>query len=368
MDNASANASGIPVTADAPSVALQRFVASGALAGAVLLVADAEGVRSHGAVGFADLAARAPMKPDSFFWIASMSKPMTSAAVLMLVDEGRLSLDDPLEKHLPEFAGQWLAVERDAERELLRKPARPATVRDALSHMSGLPFMSRPERGLIDTLSLREASLSYALTALDAEPGARYAYSNAGINAVGRVIEVVSGKPYAEFMDERLLKPLGMTETTFWPTAAQLARLAKTYRANEAKTALSEVPVPQFTYPLDDRRRHPSPAGGYFSTATDMARFGRMLLRDGDLDGRRYLSVAAAHEMRRRQTPASGASHGLGLGLDEPANGFGHGGALSTNLWIDPRLGRVFVYLVQHQGYAGPDGDAIMPAFRAAAG
>jgi CubicO group peptidase (beta-lactamase class C family) len=125
---------------------LQPFVDSNTLAGAVTLVASKDKVLDVGAVGFADIAARKPMRTDCTFWIASMSKPITGAGVMILVDEGKVKLDDPVEKYLPEFRGQMVAVEKDDSHVLLRKPAHPITVRECLSHTSGLPFMPRTSR------------------------------------------------------------------------------------------------------------------------------------------------------------------------------------------------------------------------------
>src|SRR6516164_5784933 len=161
---------------------LQPFVDSHSLAGAVTLVADKTHVLSLETVGYADVAARKPMKPDTLFWIASQSKSITAAALMMLVDEGRIRLDDPVEKYLPEFKGQWLAVEQDREHMLLNKPGHPITVREVLSHTSGLPFKSAMEQPTLDLLPLRDAVRSYAMTPLQFEPGTKYQYSNAGIN------------------------------------------------------------------------------------------------------------------------------------------------------------------------------------------
>ncbi len=280
---------------------LQPFVNSHTLAGAVTLVASKDKVLSLAAVGYADVAAQAPMKTDALFWIASMSKPMTATALMMLVDEGKVHLDDPVEKYLPEFQGQMLAVEQDADHVLLKKPSRPIRVRDILSHTSGLPFASRVE-SQIDQHPLREAVISYALTPLQFEPGRKYEYSNAGINTAGRIIEVVSSVPYEEFMNQRLFQPLGMKDTTFWPTAEQVKRLAKSYKPNAAKDGLEETDIGGLSYPLPDRRRWPSPAGGLFSTALDLSLFCRMVANGGVYAGQRYVSEAAVREMTSTQT------------------------------------------------------------------
>jgi CubicO group peptidase (beta-lactamase class C family) len=290
---------------------------------------------------------------------------MTATALMMLVDEGKVGLGDPVEKYLPEFSGQMVAVEQDPEHVLLRKATRPITVRDILSHSSGLPFGSRIEPK-IDRHPLSEAVVSYALTPLNSQPGTRYQYSNAGINTAGRIIEVVSGIPYQVFMEQRLFKPLGMKDTTLWPSKSQLKRLAKSYKPNVSKTNLEETDIGQLTYPLDDRRRGPSPAGGYFSTARDMARFGRMLLNGGVLDGKRYVSAEAIREMTRKQT-GDAIKENYGLGWSVGPTSFGHGGAYSTHLGIDTQRQLVTVFMVQHAGYGGADGARILPAFLKAA-
>jgi CubicO group peptidase (beta-lactamase class C family) len=236
-----------------PVAALQKFVDKHELAGAVALVADKDSVLSLETVGFADVDGDKPMKPDAIFWIASQSKGMTATAVMMLVDEGKISLDDPVEKHLREFRGQMVVAEEDEDHVLLRKPSHPITIREVLSHMSGLPFKSVIEEPTLDGLPLAAAVRSYAMTPLQTEPGTHYRYSNAGINTAARVIEVVTGIKYEEFMQRRLFDPLGMKDTTFWPNEQQVARLAKSYRPDKTKSDLEEFPLNQLSYPLTDR-------------------------------------------------------------------------------------------------------------------
>lgn len=339
--------------------ALQPFVDRHELAGAVTLVADKNSTISLDTVGFADIAAQQPMRPDTLFWIASMTKPITGAVFMMLVDEGAVSLDDPVEKYLPEFRGQTLGEEPNT------LPARPISVRDTLRHTSGLPFASPEETPTLDALPLADAVLTYARLPLLFEPGTQYQYSNAGINTAGRLIEIISGMPYETFLHNRLLEPLGLTDTTFVPTDVQTQRLAKAYTPDAAGTDLTETPISQLQYPLTDPRRHPMPAGGLFSTARDVARFCRMVLYGGELDGKRYISEASVAEMTRKQT-ADAIAEGYGLGWSTNGGQFGHGGALSTNMTIDPALGLVLVYLVQHDGFPG-EGVKSLDAFKQAA-
>lgn len=337
---------------------LQPFVDREELAGAVALVADREGIISTETVGFADIAQQKKMPPDAMFWIASQSKGMTATAVMMLVDEGKISLDDPVAKYLPEFQSQMVLVEADENHRLLKKPDHPVTIREVLSHMSGLPFKSAVEVPTLDALPLATAVKSYAMTPLQTQPGTHYQYSNAGINTAARIIEVVMGTPYEDFMQQRLFTPLGMQDTTFWPSEQQVARLAKSYRPDAAKKHLVEFPLTQLSYPLTNRtNRYPMPAGGLFSTAQDTAKFCQMLLNQGELNGRRYLSKAAFKELTSRQTPDS-VKQSYGLGLSVGPDWFGHGGAHATNMEVHPEQGIVIIWMVQHGGFPGQGAQA----------
>ncbi|MFZ4599704.1 MAG: serine hydrolase domain-containing protein [Terrimicrobiaceae bacterium] len=331
---------------------LEPFVSAGSLAGAVLMVCSKDGILAHETVGFADIAAGIPMSPDTFFWIASMTKPFTSTALMMLVEEGGVRLDDPVERYLPEFKGQMMIAEQDAEHVLLRPPAHPITVREVLAHTSGLPFQSPLESPTLDRLSLKVAVGSYAMENLRFEPGSKYEYSNEGTNTAGRIIEVVANVPYDKFLNDRLLGPLGMDETVFVPRRDQLQRLAKSYKPDAANTGLEETPIKFLSYPLTDPGRQPIPGGGLFSTATDLVQFCRMILSGGELDGRHYVSTASIHEMTTKQTgPQIEKAYGLGWGIEGTA--FGHGGAHGTQMFIDPESGLATIYLVQHDGFPG---------------
>ncbi len=341
---------------------LQTHIDHHTVAGVVTLAASRERVLSSGAVGYADIAAGKPMTTDAVFWIASMSKPIAATAVMMLVEEGKINLDDPVEKYLPAFKGMKVAVERDNAHVLLRPAAHPITVRNLLSHTSGLTARTPLEQH-IDALSLADNVDSYPMLPLRFEPGSRYEYSNAGINTAGRIVELVTGLDYADFLQRRLFTPLGMRETTFWPTPAQLTRLAKSYLPNADKTALVEIPIDQLSYPLDRRTRGACPAGGLFSTAADIACFGRMILGQGVYGGRRYLTAAGVREMTSTQTgdlAVEGLDHnGYGFGWSTVRKvadshgvlrlgSFGHGGAYGTHLWIFPADDRITVFMIQY--------------------
>jgi CubicO group peptidase (beta-lactamase class C family) len=342
---------------------LKTFVDRHALAGAVTLVASKDKIHCLQAIGYADIGKKRAMQIDDLFWIASQNKPITGTALMLLVDEGKVNVEDPVEKYLPEFKNQMLIVEQDEEHVLLRKPDHPIKVREVLSHTSGLAFSTPMETPTLDAMPLRDTVRSHAMMPLQYPPGTKYQYSNGGTNTAGRIIEVVSGMSYEDFMSKRLFDPLGMTDTTFWPSEAQCQRLAKSYKPTEDKTNMVETPIGQMKYPLWDRAtRYPFPAGGLFSTAQDCARFCMMILNGGVFEGKRYISEASIKQMSSRQTAESiKESYGFGWSVGE--GNFGHGGAHSTNMNIDTKRGIITVYLVQHAGFP-LDGDKSHAAFK----
>ena len=371
-----------PALADDPKIVekIQSFVDRGNLAGAVMLVASPEKVLSLDVVGYSDVGSKVPLRTDALFWIASMNKPITATALMMLVDEGKVRLDDPVEKYLPEFKGQLRLVEKKGDQILLQKPARPITVRNLLSHTAGLVGRS-PLEGKLDSVSLRDGVLSYGLSPLVSEPGTKYEYNNPGINTAGRIIEVVAGMPYETFLQQRLFDPLGMKDTTFWPTEDQVKRLAHSYKPGPGQKGLEAIEIGQLTYPLTDRKRHPYPAGGLFATAEDLGTFCRMILNGGQLEGKRYLSENAVREMTSTQTgdliSGGKSENGYGLGWNTSRkspgeNGpvipgpCGHGGAYATNMSIDPNKKLVTIWMVQHAGFPG-DGNKAQGTFHDAA-
>jgi len=337
---------------------LLPFVERNELAGAVALVANKDAILVEEAIGFADIDRKKPMQIDSIFWIASQSKPITAAAVMILVDEGKIQLDDPVEKYLPEFAHVLVSIEKDAAHQLLQPPNVKPTIRNLLNHTSGLPFKSNLEEPTLDLFPLRARVLSYAMTPLDFEPNTRYQYSNAGINTAARIIEVVSGKKFEDFLDQRLFQPLEMRDTTFWPSDEQTARIAHAYRPGPENQGLVETKIEQLFYPLTNRiERFPMPAGGLFATAQDLTHFYQMLLRQGEWRGKRVLSESAVHELTKRQTPIE-MKESYGLGFSCGGSTFGHGGAYSTNTIADFDRDEILVWLVQHAGFPGKGGEA----------
>ena len=339
--------------------AIEPYMDNHEIAGAVVFIADRDRVIDRETIGYGDLAEHRRMESNDMFWIASMSKAMTASAVMMLVDEGKISLDDPLEKYLPEFKGQMAssALNGDpisaqgstsgpAQKATVRlEPLQhPITIREILSHTSGLPFSSKLEAGALDRLPLKTAVESYADEPLQSQPGEKFSYSNEGINTAGRIVEVVSGMSFEDFLEQRLFLPLGMQDTTFWPTGDQLKRLAKSYESG----TLREVPINQLTYPLSDReRRFPIPAGGLFSTADDVVRFCQMMLNGGTFQGKRYLSPKSVRLITAKET-GDAVTKPYGLGWNVGDGFFEHSGAYKTDMKVDTKRGLIVVLMVQH--------------------
>lgn len=370
--------------AGGPSIreAMEAFVKEGSLSGAVTLLYHKGEVVSREAVGYQDIASKTPMTMDSLFWIASMTKPITALAVMMLQDEGKLSLDEPVMTYLPEFKGQMLLKEKTAEQQILVKPARPVTIRDLLTHTSGLVGKSPLDGEALDVLMLKEAVITYALTPLQFEPGSKWSYCNPGINTLGRLVEVVSGQEYARFLEERIFRPLRMDSTTFWPDEQQVRRLATSYKQTEDGKGLEPTTIRYLTPPFSSTKRAPLAAGGLFSTAGDLLKLYTMLLNGGELDGKRYLSEESLRQMTRNQTGnlKAGFTDGIVMGLGfqvvrEPVGvtatlspgTFGHGGAHGTQGWIDPVSKTISIMLIQRAGLKNGDASPMRQAFQEAA-
>ena len=358
------------------SFALQELQEKPEFAGAVTMVVGPDRIIALEAFGLADIASGRPMRKDSLFWIASMTKPITAMGVLMLVEEGKLGLDDPVEKYLPSFKAQKLATPTGPV-----PTPRPVTIRDLLTHTSGLSAASLTAANQpVDTVPLAAMVDHSGRTALVSAPGAKWAYSNTGINALGRIIEVVSGQPYPDFVQKRFFDPLDMNSTSFWPDDTLQASLATPYRKDKATGKLIAAGNSRFSNPLQNRARTAIPAGGLFSTANDLAQLCQMILRGGELDGHRFLRPETLKLMTTNQLGempkvsfAEGMRMGLGfhvvgtpIGVTESLSpgSFGHGGAYGTQAWIDPVRRQAYILLIQRTDLANSDGSEIRREFQ----
>jgi CubicO group peptidase (beta-lactamase class C family) len=358
--------------------ALQEQVDRHEIAGAVTMVVSKDRVLHLENTGLADVAARKPMQADTVFWIASMTKPITATAVLMLQDEGKLDVHDPVAKYLPEFAN-------------LKTPSgQPAnlTLIQILTHTSGLGEAGGPAAREAKTLA--DLVPQWLAAPMQFEPGSRWSYCQSGINAAGRVVEVVSGMSFDTFLQKRLFQPLGMKSTTFYPGASERARQVTAYAKNATTGSLEAVPPrPEF----GPRDRPPQGNGGLYSTAEDYGRFCQMLLGGGRFQGVRYLSEASMKLLSTPQTPETmptgffqndtynrrGLNYGWALGtcvLKAPHDGvpamlspgtFGHGGAWGTQAWVDPVKGVAYVLMVQRSNFPNSDASEVRRVFQQAA-
>jgi CubicO group peptidase (beta-lactamase class C family) len=358
---------------------MQKFVDIQQICGTVLVVGTSKGIAYHEAVGNQRLDSAHPMPKDAFFRIMSMTKPITAMGIMLLVEEGKLSLDNPVEKHLPEFKGQLLLDSKTADTLTLKKPSRPITVRDLLTHTAGQP---ENPTGWLDLMRKRNRTLAEVVgidsqRPLDFEPGSKWKYSSSGIDTLGRIIEVLSGKSYEQFLDERIFQPLGMHDTAFYLTAPQTDRLAELCAITNGKltSADSTAAVPT------DKPKFPSPAGGLYSTAADLAKLYSALL--GQLNGQqpspRILSDESLKTMTKTQTGdletgfTPGMSYGYGFAVVKHPQGitemlspgtFGHGGAFGTQAWLDPKKDVFYILLIQRAGLRNSDASEMRQAFQ----
>ena len=367
--------------------AVQRHIDAGSVSGAVTLVARHGRIAHLEAHGFLDVEIKRPMPKDGVFRLASMSKPITAVAVMMMLEEGKLRLTDPVSRFIPEFKSMKVAVARPGARgggpagpggpqggrggpppEVdLVSATREITIRDLLTHGSGLMSggLGNAVAGQTATRAPNDTLATYipklGAVPLDFQPGTLWRYSGlAGFDALGRIVEIVSGQTFDRFLRERLFDPLGMKDTGFTLTAAIQPRLVPLYRRGQ--NGLEPLPdqngLSSATYF--------SGAGGLVSTAEDYAQFGIMLANGGELNGKRYLSprtielMASNHtgDMAGGQMGMSPRGIGFGLGVqvvEDPVaadrrvskGAWGWAGAYGTNVHIEPAAGMVTIILMQ---------------------
>src|ERR1051325_913709 len=250
-------ASPLKMTGASPEVtaAMQPYLDSFKVAGVIGIIADKTGmIRYKNALGYADVKAKKRISEDNVFWIASMPKMFAGASIMMLADEGKASLDDPVTKFIPQLSNWMVITEKDNDHVLLKPLTRPVTVRHVLSHTSGLTGSSELQKVTgSDSTPLKARALSSITGPLQWQPGEKYQYGNQGMNIAARIVEIVSGMSYEDFLQKRFFDPLGMTETTFWPSEAQIARLANAYGPNKEKNGYAKGDLNFLTKPLSDR-------------------------------------------------------------------------------------------------------------------
>jgi CubicO group peptidase (beta-lactamase class C family) len=291
----------------------------------------------------------------------------------MMRDEGKLSLDDPISKFIPEFA------------DVKTPSGKPAnlTIKHLMTHTSGLAEAGGEQQKAAKTLA--DLIPNFVAKPTSFEPGSKWAYCQSGINTLGRIVEITSGQPLPEFFQQRIFGPLGMKDTTFYPTKEEQARIARSYKKVKETGKLEPATVGLFAgQDLADTHRVPLANGGLYSTAADYGRFCQMLLAGGSLDGKTYLtteSVKLMNAVATRDVPTKvGFVPGSGWGVctsivAEPQGitamlapgSFGHGGAYGTQAWIDPTKGVAYVLMVQRSNFPNSDASDVRRAFQQAA-
>ena len=357
---------------------IQRHITAGDLAGAVTIVARKGKVVHLSAQGVTDLESKQPMTPATMFRIASMTKPVVGVAIMMLVEEGKLHLSDPVSRYIPEFRNMKVGVPQAAAGGRGAAPAgrgeappsfytvpaqREITLKDLLTHVSGLGSGPMGNSD-IDKVARKEGEkLSDYIprlgkTTLEFQPGSRWTYSpGAGFETLGRIVEIASGIPLDQFFRTRIFDPLGMKDITFWPTDAQMPRVATVY--GRGPNGLAKTPTPNDTM---SRNIYFRGSGGLYSTAADYIPLGMMLANGGQLEGKRLLSrksvemMAAAHVPDTLPGRPAGEGYGLSVRVvtNHAARGtmlsdgtFGWSGAQGTHFFVDPKEQLVGVLMVQ---------------------
>jgi CubicO group peptidase (beta-lactamase class C family) len=358
---------------------IERRIAAGDLAGAVTIVARKGKVVHHSAQGMMDLDSKKPMASSSMFRIASMTKPVIGVAVMMLVEEGKLHLNDPVSRYIPQFKDMKVAMPiatppqggaggraggaGTAPRFYTVPAQRDVTIKDLLTHVSGLgsgPMGNSDIEKVArkDGETLADYIPRLGPTALEFQPGSRWTYSpGAGFETLGRVIEVASGTKLDQFFRTRIFDPLGMKDITFWPTDAQMPRVSTVYA--RGANGLTKTVMPNDTM---SRNVYFRGSGGLYSTAEDYIPLGMMLANGGELNGKRLLSRKAVEMMSAAHVkdtlPGRPAGEGYGLSVrvvtDHAVRGtmlsdgtFGWTGAQGTHFFVDPREELVGVLMVQ---------------------
>jgi CubicO group peptidase (beta-lactamase class C family) len=359
-------ASGVTVLSQIP-LQMQRFIDQQTVAGAVTLVAHGNDVIEFHAVGMADVEANRPMKKDTIFQIMSMTKPVTAIGIMMLAEEGKLALRDPVEQYLPEFQGLRVAANVGPDSSRVSMPNHPITIRDLLTHTAGIQdFAPAAIHDYMQLLNvpLDEVVRQLAKQPLLFQPGTQWSYSSPGIEILGRLIEVCSGEKYEDFIARRILRPLGMKDSFFFPPSDKIGRIAMVYVKKDGKL----VRAPGTILGGDPAKYRqgavfPAPGWGLYSTAEDLLHLYRMMLGDGVYEGKRYLSPFSVHLMTEAHTTGispvgwmRGADYGLAWEVVTDPLGelaghskgtYGHGGAFGTQGWIDPKNELISILMIQ---------------------
>lgn len=343
--------------------ALQPYVDNGQLAGAISVFYK-EGVQETCCVGYADVEKKRPIKMDNVFMQCSQTKGFCGVTIAKLVEEGKISLDDPVAKYLPEFRELWVLVSNKDGVKTLQKAKNTLTVRMVLNHTGGFPFEASVKRsdvrggGWSGGAPLRQVAAVAAESPIMFEPGTRDLYSNTGIDIGAAIVEVVTGMKWEDYLKKEVLDPLGMKSTWFWPTDKQLKTKIELYEAQKDAPAKWVEEMAWQQRPYNDGHVFASAGAGLWTTANDQLKFYKMLMNLGVGDnGVRILkeeTVKSILAVTTRPSNMGGYSLGLSAPVEDNENGwFGHGGAWGTNCSVNWHKKQLKMWVVQHAG--GPE-------------
>lgn len=344
--------------------ALQPWVDSGQLSGAISVFYK-DGVQEVCCAGYADVAAKRPISMDNSYMQCSQTKGFCGVTVAKLIEEGRLELDDPVSKYLPEFAELWVL---DGEKDGIRtfhKAQNVLTVRMVMNHTGGFPFEISAKRydvrggGWTGGAPIRQVASIAAESPLMFEPGTREMYSNTGIDIGAAIVEVITGMKWEDYLKQEVLDPLGMTATWFWPTDEQIANKIELYEFKENAPAQWCEEKEWQQRPYNDSHVFASAGAGLWTTANDQLKFYKMLMNLGmGENGVRILEEDTVKNLLARSTrPAHMGGYSLGLSTDveDTENSwFGHGGAWATNCYVNWHTKELRLWAIQCAGGAQP--------------
>lgn len=336
--------------------AVKPYIMSGELPG-IISVFCKDNIQETVCAGWADVDQKRPVTMDNIFMQCSQTKGFCGVTIAILVEEGKLSLDDPVSKYLPEFKNLQVKV-KDANGKMTTVPAKNTlTVRMVMNHTGGFPFEipTKSKKGWT-ALSLRDTAKEAASLPLLFEPGSRVTYSNTGIDIGAAVIEVVTGKPWEVFLKERVLEPLGMNNSTFTPTDEQLANSISLYFVSKDQKARFLAFNKAMPLPHNGPTVHPSAGAGLWTTAADQLKFYKMLMNLGvGENGVRILKEETVKSIIATSTrPAKLGDYSLGLAANFKNGTIGHGGAWGTNCTVNWRKKELRLKVVQLNGKPRP--------------
>lgn len=359
-DDSSAIESGTTYVRDA----LDPFVKSGELPGAISILYK-DGVQETCCIGYADVAAGRPITLDDPYMQCSQTKGFCGVTVAKLVEEGKLGLDDPVSKYLPEFKELWILSEQSDDTKVLKKAQNELTVRMCLNHTGGFPFEISAKRsdirggGWSGGAPLRQTAAIAAASPIMFEPGTKEQYSNTGIDIAAAVVAEVTGMKWEDYLKKEVLDPLGMTSSTFWPTDEQLSHQIEMYQYLEGKPAMYVSENGNQQRPYNDSHVFASAGAGLWTTARDQVKFYKMLMNLGvGENGVRILKEETVKNLLAVSSRPKGMG-GYSLGLTAPVEDsedawFGHGGAFGTQCTVNWHKKQLRMWVIQSNGGPQP--------------